>query len=128
MSDILVLPVKDEESELPVPAAWRPTIKAIVKAFVGGDFRVSSGVPGLVPISSETAAQVQQYIESYGVSLAELPDDTWDTSVCIWMGNRWDVLIDLWSEEEGRSDLVLSLQVSESEAVFQFKVYMVYVP
>ena len=44
------------------------------------------------------------------------------------MGNGWDVLVDLWSSSEGRSDLVLSLHVSETNNGFEFSVYMVYVP
>ena len=58
----------------------------------------------------------------------ELPEETWDSSVCIWMGVRWDALIDLWTSSEGRSDLVLSLRVSEDGSGFKFDVYMVYVP
>lgn len=46
----------------------------------------------------------------------------------MWNGSRWDAIIDLWTESEGRSDLVLSLQIEEGEAGFVYSVYMVYVP
>lgn len=60
--------------------------------------------------------------------LIELPDETWESSICMWMGNHWDVLIDLWTEAEGRSDLVLSAQVTESDNSFVVNVDMIYVP
>ena len=120
--------VKDESNELPIPSVWRPIFRQIVKAFVIYDYRLESAVSGVMPISAATAEHVEQYISDYGETLIELPEETWESSVCIWMGDRWDVLVDLWSLEEGRSDLVLSMHVSESTAGFAFEVYMVYVP
>ncbi len=43
------------------------------------------------------------------------------------MGDHWDALIDLWTEEEGRSDLVLQVHISEGSEPL-VTVYMVYVP
>ena len=85
-------------------------------------------VPGVTPVSYETAKQIRSYIQDYEAELVDLPEETWTSSTCIWLGNRWDVLIDLWSLSEGRSDLVLSLQVSEVQSGFEFTVYMVYDP
>jgi len=123
-----VLAVKDPDSERPIPTAWRPTLKAIVRAFANRDFQLSTGVEGVTPVSVETAKHIESYIDDYGAVLIDLPDETWDTSVCIWTGSRWDALIDLWTVSEGRSDLVLSVEVSESQAGFVFSIYMVYVP
>jgi hypothetical protein len=120
--------VKDDSKERPVPSVWRPVFCEIVKAFVERDYRLRAGVPGVAPVSADTAEQIEEYIQVHGERLVELPDETWDTSVSIWMGNRWDVLVDLWTQREGRSDMVLSAQVSESAAGFAFDVYMVYVP
>ncbi|GAB2905720.1 hypothetical protein GCM10027046_39440 [Uliginosibacterium flavum] len=126
ISDVSV--VKDEEHELPVPSIWRPVFRSIVSAFAKQDYQVDLGVLGVLPITSDTANQIDEYIQDYGETLIELPEDTWETSVCIWMGTRWDVLIDLWTEGEGRSDMILSAKVSESSSGFVFEVYMVYVP
>lgn len=123
-----VLAVKDPDNERPIPTAWRSTIKAIVHALVVRDYQLNSGVSGVAPVSAETANHIKKYVESYGAELVELPDEAWETSVCIWTGSRWDALIDLWSASEGRSDLVLSLQVQESVAGIEFHIYMVYVP
>ena len=123
-----VLVVKDESHQLPIPSAWRPVLRSIVQAFVERDYALSHGVPGVAPVSSKTAEQIEEYVEDYGEALIELPEQTWDTSVTQWMGDRWDILVDLWTEREGRSDLVLSARVVESGAGFEFHVHMVYVP
>ncbi|MEN3112001.1 hypothetical protein ACFONG_19395 [Uliginosibacterium paludis] len=120
--------VKDEENEIPVPSIWRPVFRNIVSAFAKGDYSLESGVDCVLAIAPDTANQIEEYIHDYGENLIELPEESWDTSVCIWMGERWDVLVDLWTEGEGRSDLVLSAKVSESKSGFIFEVYMVYVP
>jgi hypothetical protein len=124
----LVLAVKDTELEHPIPTVWRPVISRVVNALVRHDYQLNAGVPGVVPVSAETAEQIRACIQDYGAELVDLPQETWASSVCIWQGNRWDALIDLWSLSEGRSDLVLSLQVSEDQSCIEFTIYMVYVP
>ena len=119
---------KDAHNEGPIPSAWRPVLTSIVDAFVRGDYELKDGLPGVAPISEETAAQVREYIEDYGAKLIELPPQSWDTSVCIWMGDRWDALVDLWAEDEGRSDLVLQVDVSEADSGYVVAIFMVYVP
>jgi hypothetical protein len=128
IKDSQVLAVKDEEAELAIPTAWRPVIEKIVSAFVRHDYQLTSGVHGVKPVSPETADQIRSYISEYGEELSELPEETWASSVCIWMGSQWDALIDLWTLSEGRSDLVLSLKVAEGNDGFEFSIYMVYVP
>jgi hypothetical protein len=127
-SDAEVLAVKDELRELPIPSAWRPVFREIVGAFVQRDYRLSAGVPGVAPVTNDAAAHIEKYIGDYGETLVELPEQTWDSSVCIWQGKRWDALVDLWTRAEGRSDLVLSARIFESGRGFEFHIYMVYVP
>jgi hypothetical protein len=119
---------KDSESEGPIPSLWRQTLKNVVDAFVRDDYRLADGVTGVAPVSEETATQIRTYIQEYGAKLVSLPQESWATSVCMWMGDHWDALIDLWTEEEGSSDLVLQVQVSEVDSKFLVTVYMVYVP
>jgi len=123
-----VLALKDETHERPIPSAWRPVFREIVRAFVRRDYGLSSGVPGVASVTNDTAAHIAKYIENYGETLVELPEDTWDSSVCIWLGDRWDALVDLWTRAEGRSDLVLSARIFESDMGFKFQIHMVYVP
>ena len=126
--ELPILAVKDEETERPIPTAWRPTIREIVRAFVNHDYQLRVGISQVAPVSTETAEHIRNYIQHYGETLTELPEETWKSSVCIWMGKHWDALIDLWTVSEGRSDLVLSLHVSETDGGFTFNIYMVYVP
>ena len=119
---------KDTEDEGLIPSAWRPVLTQIVDAFVRHDYCLSDGVPGVAPVLEETAAQIERYIKNYGATLIQLPKESWNTSVCIWMGDRWDALIDLWTAEEGSSDLVLQVRISETSDGYVVTVYMVYVP
>ena len=71
---------------------------------------------------------MRSYVKDYGETLIDLPEETWKSSVCIWMGSRWDAIVDLWTLREGRSDLVLQTFVREAEVGFLFDIHMVYVP
>ena len=128
MAKIEVGVEKDEENELPIPTVWRSVISDVVDAFVQKDYSLSCGVKGVSSISNEAANHIKEYIEDYGEELIPLPSETWESSVCIWMGSHWDILIDLWTAGEGRSDLALGAQVSESVNGFSIDLGMVYVP
>ena len=126
MTEILV--EKNEVEEHPIPHVWRPIFKSIVKAFVNKDYNLSLGVNNVNPISDQTAEQIQTYIEDYGEELIDLPEKTWSSSVYIYYGNYWNVLIDLFSKNEGLSDLVLSAEVREKDNNYVIDIQMVYVP
>jgi hypothetical protein len=120
--------VKDEDAEHPVASAWRPTFRAIVSALVRGDFGLARPIDSVEPVGEGTAEQMRAYVVDYGETLVDLPDESWRTSVSQWMGTHWEVLVDLWTAREGRSDLVLHARVFEAGAGFRFEVGMVYVP
>ena len=119
---------KNLDSPTSIPDIWRETIHKIVNAFSDGDYSISTGIINVLPISQSTALELEESIAAYGASLTTLPEKTWDTSQCQWSGDFWDVFIDLFTVEEGRSDLVLQLRVYEKDHDYQFKVYMIYVP
>jgi hypothetical protein len=121
-------PVKDPDAAHPIAGAWRPIVREVVRRFVHGDYRLLSGLPGVEPVSAATAEQVRDYLAEYGATLVELPDDTWETSVAQWMETHWDILVDLWTAEEGRSDLVLEGKVVETGTGPLLTIHMVYVP
>ncbi|NHZ64711.1 DUF7668 domain-containing protein [Massilia genomosp. 1] len=79
--------VKDD-NQRPIPSAWRPVILHIVDAFVRHDYQLAAGVPGVAPVPANTAMQIEGFIERYGETLVPLPDETWDTSVCMWTGHH----------------------------------------
>ena len=123
-----VQPLNDDFASHPVPDTWREEFCAIVRALVEGNYRLVGLPENIEPISLDSASQIEGYIAEYGVTLVELPAQTWDTSCAQWMGSHWDVLVDLWSAEEGRSDLVLGAAVRESGLAYRFEVRLVYVP
>ena len=126
--DAAVAVVKNADEELPVPSVWRPVFRRVIDAFVDRDYGLSRGVTGVAAVSEDTAEQIREYISDYGERLTHLPDSTWSSSVSIWMGEHWDVLVDLWTEGEGQSDLVLRARVRESGEGFEIEIHMVYVP
>jgi hypothetical protein len=121
-------PTKSDEQQ-PVPSAWRPTFEAIVNAFIAGDWQLSSAPASVERLPEDIAQAIQQNVADYGgITLTALPAETWETSVAIWMGTVWEVLVDLWSIEEGRTDLVIDAKVAELDDGYAFKVHFVYVP
>ncbi|OJY94902.1 MAG: hypothetical protein BGP25_06975 [Lysobacterales bacterium 63-13] len=107
-----------------VPLEWRPALERAASAFAAGDFKLQ-GLSGVEPTSASTASQVREYLTDYGATLVPVPNETWDSSVCIWSGHHWDVLVDLWTQEEGCSDLVMHAHVAPSGVV---SIHAVYVP
>ncbi len=121
-------PVKDLDGQHPVADIWRLVIRDVVKAFAEGDYDLARGIASVAPPSKATADHARAYVEDYGETLAELPDETWGTSVSQWMGTHWEVLVDLWTLESGSSDLVLHLRVREAAGGFRFEIVLLYVP
>lgn len=119
--------LKDKKQQ-PVPSVWRKTISEIVEAFKDEDFTLSRGVNRVRPISEDDAAGIEENIQDYGADLVSLPEETWNTSVCQWYGQHWDVMVDLYTVDEGASDLVLQLRVYEEAGDYIFEVHLVYVP
>ena len=127
-SSDLPLALKDESAAHPIAGAWRPMICNVVRCFAAGDYELKTGVFGVEPISVQTSEHIRSYITDYGATLVDLPPDSWQTSVAQWYGTHWEVLVDLWTAEEGPSDLVLAGRIAESIAGPRFTIHMVYVP
>ncbi len=121
-------PLKDEEREHPVAGVWRPTLREIAKALMEGDYFLSRGIAAVAPVTNATAAQIRASISNYGETLAELPEDNWNSSVSQWMETYWDVIVDLWTRESGRSDMILSVRVFETSDGYLFEIDSVHVP
>ncbi|MGV9213995.1 DUF7668 domain-containing protein [Micromonospora sp. RB23] len=122
-------PVKDASLEGSIPQAWRPTLKAVVDSLVRRDAAIGAGLPPVDPVPSELSQKCLQAVDNYGaVTLITPPDECWNTSVALWLGDHWRCLVDLWTEEEGRSDLVLDVDVFEHGPGYRYRVNLVYVP
>lgn len=120
--------VKDEENQRPVPSIWRNTFSDIVEAFKEGDFVLERGVVGVRPISMDDAGRIAGNIQTYGYRLTSLSEEAWQTSTCQWMRSYWDVLVDLFTIEEGPSDLVLVARIFEEGLGYVFEIHSVHVP
>jgi len=120
--------LKDERNQTPVPSAWRQTFHEIAEALKDGDSGTARAIVGVRPVSSKDAVRIAENIKDYGCRLISLPDSTWRTSVCQWMRGYWAVLVDLYTEEEGASDLVLSVDVYEDGSGYAFEIQSVHVP
>lgn len=100
-----------EPSEAP-PEELITLVRTVVDLLVRGEFQ------SLAAMTRErrlTAEQMKAAVESYGRRLAPPPDDAWDLIDAVRVrGPRhatYDVEFPLWTEEEGRSDLSLSLTI-----------------
>jgi hypothetical protein len=121
-------PLKDEDDEYPIPNVWRSTLQAIVDAIAEGDYELSRGIPFVATIASASAKHIREYIEDYAGTLVRLPEESWSSSVYRWMRTHWHVVVDLWTLEEGRSDLALIVHIFEAGEGFRFEVESVHVP
>ena len=125
----MTVPVKDDLREHSVPDVWQPTLSAIVESLARGDAVMAADLPAVDPVSRDLSDVCQEAVRHYGdVTLIPLPTDSWGTSVYLWHGDRWQCLVDLWTEQEGRSDLVLDVDVFEDGGGYRYAVRLVYVP
>ncbi|WP_333663911.1 DUF7668 domain-containing protein [Acinetobacter sp.] len=120
--------VYNEETASQVPTVWRETLIRIVEAFKNNDLSAISRIEGVQNIELEYLHEIAENVTDYGETLVSLPDETWETSQALWMGFRWDVIVDLFTEQEGRSDLILFIRVFETKGTFEFSILDIYVP
>lgn len=124
----IVLVLKDEHNQSPIPTAWRRAFSDIVEGLKDEDFDRVRRVKGVRPISAEEANRMLENVKRYGAKLTSLPEDTWQSSACQWMIGYWDALVDLYTVEEGASDLALVVRVYEEGAAYAFEICSVHVP
>lgn len=120
--------IKDENTAHPIAATWRPILQEVVRAFSKGDYELSHTIEGVDSVSSDIAIHNRDYVKEYGETLVELHSDSWKSSSAQWMENHWDVLIDLYTEGEGLSDLVLTGKMIKINDTPHFTVGLIYVP
>ncbi|AWH51193.1 hypothetical protein ACI703_01115 [Isoptericola jiangsuensis] len=116
---------KDPDTETPVDEAFRPTLAWMANEIAAGRAPQAANVP---TCSADTWDVITGILEDYGETLVPLPEAAWETSVSQWYGERWKVLVDLHTVAEGRSDLVMDVDIIETEAGFEYTLHLVYVP
>lgn len=105
---LATLILAQDDKEHPVPEQLRPRFKALVAAFVAGDYRLSRHpLEGIAPIDGDTAQVIEGQIAAYGATLVPLNDEVWQRSIYLWMDDYWEFLIDLSTTRDSASDLAL---------------------
>lgn len=90
------------------------TIQGVVDKLIRGDY---AAVETLTAGQRLSAREMEHAIAEYGRRLVPPPPDSSPRSVVeIEASNpdQWSVYVDLWTAEEGRSDLTLELTLTES--------------
>ena len=85
---------KNEEEELPVPTEWRKPLSDIVECLASGEFSKLSSLPAFTLEGGWGWQAIEAYIKDYGRKLTSLPEESWRTSIYLWMGSGsyWEVL------------------------------------
>ena len=123
-----IVPITKSEDEEPVPSAWREPLSQVVESFKRGDFTLRDRIEGVDSIQEADAAAIASNLKSYGDDLRTLPSEAWSTSICRWTGIDWEVLVDLFTVNEGLSDLVMFAKVIETDGDYLIKIDSVHVP
>lgn len=100
-------------------------MKQIADAFVDG--RLPTG-DGIRPVAAKVAKINFENIQDYPDPTGALRASSWETSVCVWVGDCWDVLVDLSTAEGKRSDLVLHAKVYDLGDRVEVEAGLIYVP
>ena len=90
----------------------KKAVKEVVDLLVAREYDRVVQITGGFHLSSEDMARA---VKDYGRTLQTLPADAYDRLDVIQVRNvsvpTWSVRVDLWSEEEGRSDLSAEMTV-----------------
>ena len=119
-----------DENLKEVPLLWRDTIWKIVEAFKNNDINFFNQIEGVKKLTLVDFEEIISDINVYGETLVSLPSEAWESSQCLWRGDScWHVYIDLYTINEGKSDLILFLIVELDENNhFHYDVSNFYVP
>ncbi|HZU13500.1 MAG TPA: hypothetical protein VFB58_11720 [Chloroflexota bacterium] len=92
------------------------TVHRVIELLVAGDYlsleRISTG-------QSLTPGQLAEAVREYGRTLRMPPGEVLPSLIAIFPIQdadpaAWSIDVDLWTEEEGHSDLTLQLELTES--------------
>lgn len=78
--------IKCEDQELPVPTEWRKPLTDIVECLASGEFSKLSSLPAVTLEGGWGWQDIETYIKDYGCKLTSLPEESWRTSIYLWMG------------------------------------------
>jgi hypothetical protein len=116
--------------EHPVPARWRPLFEEIVHRLVIKDYAGLSR-DGFVAYTNDPSDEtIGAWIEDYPWKLIDLPEQAWGYSEHFALDDErhtWYVRLDLWTAEEGLSDLSLEAEVHDDGSNVSVKIGSIHV-
>lgn len=119
---------KQSDAELPIPSVWRESLKEIVDSFVQDKFPPQNTFIPLGEFDNDIIEINRTNITKYPDKLGPLNPKSWESSIYLWMGGYWEVLVDLSDEFGNTTDLVFHANIKEKGAGFQISPYLIYVP
>jgi hypothetical protein len=99
-----------------VPARFRPALAAVVERLAAGDYQGLKR-DGIHPYPN---ADLCLWIRNYGLTgatIVPLPEEAWASAEAIPITGEpghWGIVLDLWTQEEGKSDLSMEATIVES--------------
>lgn len=92
-----------------LPARFRPIIEQVAERIAAGDFA------GLARDYSRPGHDLGLWAREYPATFIPLPPEAWRHAGAYFLADHdaWKVDVDLWSQEEGRSDMTLQVTVWE---------------
>ena len=120
-----------------VPERLRPALAQVVDRLVAGDFEGLKR-DGIDPYpDSDLGVWIREYGRTPGsddpgrATLVSLPEETWQYAEVVFEDagppRKWSVVVDLWTAEEGRSDLSMEADVIDGPAGLQVRVHDIHV-
>lgn len=104
------------EEEYAIPKKLIPALKDVVHELVVGNFAKLEADGRAGRLSAEDLRQV---LEDYGRTFVDLPDEAFEVGGgAVPLANEnetWGVDLDLWTKEEGQSDLTLTMTVRDTD-------------
>jgi hypothetical protein len=112
------------ESDEAVPDFARPLIAALVRDLAAGEYETleRDGRAGRL-----TANELRQAVDGYPATLIPLPDDAFDVAgdAYVIAGSdppEWAIDQDMWTTEEGQSDLTLQVDVRFRDGEYRVEI------
>lgn len=107
-------PIPLTPADNPVPERWRGPLADIVDRIVAGDY-AGLVADGLVPGQrAPERAHFEHRVKEYPGTPVPLPPEAWVVAEAMQASDgSWHVWVDLWTKEEGRSELALTAGVED---------------
>lgn len=74
----------DPEYQAPIPSIWKDTIIQVIEAFKNKNFECLNTISNVQFIDLNKVSAIAANVDDYGAHLISLPEESWNTSVCLY--------------------------------------------